>query len=99
MKSLTVWPSIRLGIRITNATLPTTVLFILSVLVLTQGLDTLWRIPPSDSWLSLLGIAGHAFVVTGLLSASFIYYRDVDRWITSVNNRINITVKSDIEKQ
>jgi hypothetical protein len=88
VKNLAVWPSIRLGIRITNTTLPTTVLFILAVFVLTQGLDILWRIPPADSWLSLLGIAGHAFVVTGLLSASFVYFRDADRWITSVNNQL-----------
>jgi hypothetical protein len=96
VKNLTVWPSIRMGIRITNATLPTTVLFILTVFVLTQGLDILWRIPPADSWLSLVGIAGHAFVVTGLLSASFIYYRDADRWIASVHNQFQTKVKSEI---
>jgi hypothetical protein len=75
-----------LGVRITNATLPTTVLFFLSIFVLTQGLDILWQIPPSSSWLSLLGIAGHAFIVSGLLSASFVYYRDADRWVTSMSS-------------
>ncbi len=98
VKKLSVWPSIRLGIRITNATLPTTVLFFLSVFVLTQGLDILWRIPPADSWLSVLGIAGHGFVVTGILSASFIYYRDADRWVTSVSNQLQSTEKSQLEK-
>lgn len=93
VKNLAVWPSIRLGVRVTNATLPTTVLFFLVVFVLTQGLDILWRIPPADSWLSLLGIAGHAFVVTGLLSASFIYYRDVENWISSLGNEIKINGK------
>ena len=98
VKNLTVLPSIRLGIRITNATLPTTALFFLSVFILTQGLNILWRIPPANSWLTFLGIAGHAFIVTGLLSASFIYYRDAERWVTSLRNQIQTTVESDIQK-
>jgi len=87
VNNLSVWPSIRTGIRITNLTLPTTVLFFLSVFLLTQGLDIIWRIPPADSWLTLLGIVAHAFVVSGLLSASFIYYRDADRWVTALSNQ------------
>jgi hypothetical protein len=87
VKQLGVWPSIRLGVRITNLTLPTTLLFFATVLLLTQGLDILWRVPPSSSWLSLLGVTGHAFIVTGLLSASFVYYRDADRWIMSISKQ------------
>ena len=97
VKNLAAWPSIRLSIRVTNATLPTTVLFFISIFILTQGLNILWRIPPANSWLTLLGIAGHAFVVTGLLAASFIYFRDADRWVTSLRNQIQTTVESDIE--
>jgi hypothetical protein len=26
-------------------------------------------------------LAGHAFIATGLLSASFVYYRDARQWI------------------
>jgi hypothetical protein len=88
VRDLTVWRSIRSGIRMTNMTLPTTVLFVLSVFVLSQGLDILWRIPPSNSWLTLLGIAGHAFVTTGLLSASFVYYRDADHWARNLHQRV-----------
>ena len=78
-----VWPSIKQGIRITNMTLPTTSLFFMSVFLLTQGLDILWRVPPEDSWLMLVGLVGHAFVTTGLLAASFIYYRDAGQWLQS----------------
>jgi hypothetical protein len=81
-----VWPSIKQGIHITRLTFPTTSLFFISVLLLTQILDLLWQIPPENSWLMLVGLAGHAFVTTGLLSASFIYYRDADRWIRSLQN-------------
>jgi hypothetical protein len=84
---LKVWPSIKQGIHITRLTLPTTSLFFLAVLLLSQGLAMLWRIPPENSWLMILGLAGHAFVTTGLLSASFIYYRDTDSWIRSLQEQ------------
>lgn len=82
-----VWPSIKQGIHITRMTLPTTSLFFLVVLLLSQGLGLLWRVPPENSWLVILGLAGHAFVTTGLLSASFIYYRDSDVWIRSLQEQ------------
>jgi hypothetical protein len=87
--------SIRAGIRMTNATLSATVLFVVSAFVLTQGLNLLWSIPPADSWLTLVGIAGHAFVVTGLLSASFVYYKDANRWINRVDQQIQLSVNED----
>jgi hypothetical protein len=82
-----VWPSIKKGIHITRMTLPTTSLFFLSVFLLSQGLAMLWRVPPENSWLMILGLAGHAFVTTGLLSASFKYYRDTDIWINSLQEQ------------
>ena len=82
-----VWLSIKQGIHITRLTLPTTSLFFLSALLLTQGLGFLWRVPPASSWLLLIGLTGHAFVSTGLLSASFIYYRDADQWIRSLQHQ------------
>jgi hypothetical protein len=81
-----VWDSIKQGIYITRLTLPTTSLFFLSVFLLTQVMDLLWRIPPENSWLMLVSLAGHAFVNTGLLSASFIYYREADHWIRGLQN-------------
>jgi hypothetical protein len=81
-----VWPSIKQGILITRMTLPATSLFFIGILLISQGLDILWRIPPENSWLMLIGLAGHAFVSTGLLSTSFVYYRDADRWILSLRN-------------
>jgi len=86
-----------LSIQVTNATLPTTALFFLSVFILSQGLNLLWRIPPTDSWLALVGIAGHAFVVTGLLAASFVYFRDADCWVTSLRKQMFHTVEPDIK--
>jgi hypothetical protein len=55
--------------------------FTILAMLLSQGLDLLWRIPPAQSWLALAGILGHAFVSTSLLAASFIYYREMTAWV------------------
>jgi hypothetical protein len=51
------------------------------VFILNEGLNLLWTVPADSSWFGLLGIAGHAFITTALLAASFIYYNDTSRWI------------------
>jgi hypothetical protein len=72
--------SVRRSMVMTRMTLATTTLFLLSIFVISEGLDILWRVPPENSWLTLVGVSGHAFVTSALLAASFIYYRDADSW-------------------
>ena len=79
-----MWASVVKGARLTRMTLPTTALLFLTIFIISEGLRLLWNIPPDDSWLSLVGIIGHAFVTSSLLAASFIYYRDADRWLRDV---------------
>lgn len=67
--------------RLMRYALPSLGWFVLIAVVLSQGLNFLWRIPPADSWFTLLGIFGHAFITTALLAASFIYYRNLNTWI------------------
>ncbi len=69
------------SLRMVRYTLPNTGLFLLSVLVINQGLNFLWNTPSQSSWWMLVGIAGHAFISTALLAASFIYYRDINDWL------------------
>ncbi|MDD5370767.1 MAG: hypothetical protein PHQ40_16925 [Anaerolineaceae bacterium] len=69
------------SVRLVRFILPGTGLFFLTIVVLSQGLDLLWQVPPPSSWLSLVAIAGHAFVTTALLAASFVYYRDAMQWV------------------
>jgi hypothetical protein len=76
--------AIRNSMRISRYTLPTSGLFLLFLILLNEGLNFLWRTPPETSWWTLVGIAGHAFVSTALLAASFVYYRDVNVWLTAV---------------
>src|SRR6185503_3751582 len=63
------------SLRMARFTFPTSGMFIISVLILSQGLNYLWSVPPNDSWMTLVGIAGHAFITTAALAASFVYYR------------------------
>lgn len=73
--------SIMGGVRLARFTLPTSSMFVLTVFLLGIGLNFLWSIPPTDSWMTLVGILGHAFITTALLAASFIYYRDMTAWL------------------
>ena len=65
----------------------TSSLFVLSVFLLSRGLSYLWRVPENDSWLVLVGIAGHGFISTALLAASFVYYRNMSAWLDTVYER------------
>ena len=62
-------------------TLPTSSMFVLTVFLLTFGLNFLWSIPPENSWMTLVGIFGQSFVATALLAGSFVYYRDMNIWL------------------
>ena len=75
------WKSLLSSIRLTNLTFIKTSLFILVVILVNQGLNLVWQISPENSWLMLISILGHAFVTTGMLSASFVYYQDMNRWM------------------
>ena len=76
--------SIFTSLKMARFTLPTSGLFVLCVFLLTTGMNYLWSVPTDDSWMLLVGIAGHAFITTALLAASFVYYRDVNAWLQAV---------------
>ncbi len=81
VKNYKAWKAIQESGRLVRFTLPATGLFIFVVIILSEGLDALWKIPAEASWLSLVGILGHAFVNASLLAASFIYYQQADQWM------------------
>lgn len=83
-----VFRAIKSSLNFVRFTLPNSSLFILTVAILAYGLNFLWRIPNTDSWLTLIGIFGHAFVTTALLAGSFIYYRDMTVWATTVIDKL-----------
>jgi hypothetical protein len=83
--------SVKASVRLTRLTFPTTGLFLLVSFFLSKGLDVLWSAPKENSWLTLIGVAGHAFITTGLLAASFVYYRDADRWVQGMLRRVKFS--------
>lgn len=75
------WQSLLSSIRLTNLTFMRTSFFIMLAILVNQGLHLIWQIAPEDSWLMLISILGNAFVTTGILSASFVYYQEINRWV------------------
>ena len=88
MQQQNAFSSIYTSLKMARFTLPTSSLFVLSVLLIAYGLNFLWNIPSSDSWMALVGITGHAFITTSLLAASFIYYRDMQAWLQTVFEKL-----------
>jgi hypothetical protein len=80
--------SILESIRITRATLPISGFLVLILIIISEGLKLLWRVPPENSWFTLVGIVGHSFVVTSLIAASFVYYHKADQWVNSEERQI-----------
>jgi hypothetical protein len=78
------WRSVYESIRMTTLSFLQTGFFIILAVLITQGLDVVWQVPPEDSWLMLISITGHAFVSTGVLAASFVFYQDMNRWIKEI---------------
>ncbi len=74
------WKSMLQSIRLTNMTFFKTSLFIMLAILVNQGLNIVWQVPPENSWLMMISIIGHAFVTTGMLAASFVYYQEMIRW-------------------
>ncbi len=85
---LSIWKAIKRSVLIVRFTFPTTAVFLIGAVFISQVMDALWRIPPEDSWLMLIGVGGHAFVATGLLAASFVYYHHADQWVQTYLERL-----------
>ncbi len=77
------------SLRMVRFTLPNTGLFLLVFVIINIGLNSLWNSGPDQSWFMLVGIAGHAFISTALLAASFIYYRDINTWLAIVIEQLS----------
>ena len=73
--------SVTTSVRLVRFFLPGTGVFLVTAFMLNEGMNVLWRMSPADSWMTLVGIAGHAFIVSALLAASFIYYGSGMRWM------------------
>ena len=73
--------SVVTSVRLVRFFLPGTGIFLLFAILISQGLDILWRMPPASSWMTAVGIFGHAFIYTSMFAASFIYFRNGMGWM------------------
>jgi hypothetical protein len=80
--------SIFSSFRMARFTLPTSAMFVFTTFILSTGLTYLWSVPDGNSWMTLIGIAGHAFIATALLAASFVYYHDMTSWLQVVIEKL-----------
>jgi hypothetical protein len=72
--------------------LPGTGSFVMVCVLINEGMNLLWTSTPSNSWLTLIGILAHAFVVTSLLTSTFIYYREGYAWMQENLQHMNAAV-------
>jgi hypothetical protein len=90
VKQQNAFTSMLTSLRMVRFTLPTSSLFVLTMFLLSFGLNFLWNIPPENSWMTLVGILGHSFVATALLASSFVYYRDMNIWLQDTLDRLKL---------
>lgn len=51
-------------------------LLVLLILVISRGFNVVWALPDPATWTNLIGIAGHSFVSTALITTLFVFYQD-----------------------
>jgi hypothetical protein len=73
---------------------PAAGLFMLIVLI-NIGLALVWNVPADDSWLLLLGLAGHALISTALVAATFVFYQDRLRWWIEMRQALQARAETD----
>ena len=75
------------SISVVRMSMAKTAWFILASYILVEGLDFLWRSPGVDNWFLLVGILGHAFIVTAVIAASFYYFIDATKFTQTLMNK------------
>jgi len=76
LRDVSVLRSVQASVYLMRTQFPPTMGLLIVAIMIYIGLGFLWNIPPSDSWVKAAGILGHAFVATGLVTATALYYVD-----------------------
>jgi hypothetical protein len=69
-------PAVSESIRLVHRNLLSTVNILVLILLIGNGMNLLWHMADDGSWLTLISIAGHAFIGTALVATFIIYYRN-----------------------
>jgi len=77
------------SISVVRVSMGKTAWFLLVSFVLLEGMDYLWRTPAVDNWFLIVGILGHAFIVSAVIASSFHYFIDATKFTqTLMNNKL-----------
>ena len=76
--------SLRFSFKLVRKFLPGTSTFMLLAILISYGLNFLWTTPEPEQWLLGVGIIGHAFITTGVLAATFVYYERGVEWMNEI---------------
>jgi hypothetical protein len=74
----TILQAILESVRLVHRNAMQTTLLLLAIVLVSSGTNRLWHLADDGSWLTIISIAGHAFISTALAAAFFVFYRD--RW-------------------
>ncbi|MEA4811724.1 MAG: hypothetical protein VB108_04030 [Anaerolineaceae bacterium] len=69
--------------------------FVVALLFATYFSERLWQTPPSNSWMVLIGIFGHAVISTALVLASFHFFKDAKGFAFEMAKLLNTIGESD----
>lgn len=75
------------SISVVKVSMGQTSWFLLACYILIRGFNILWKAPASDSWFLLVGILGHAFIVSAVIAASFYYFVDATKFTQTIVNK------------
>ncbi len=64
------------SIRLAHRNILSTINLLALIFLISSGMNLLWHLADDGSWLTIVSIAGHAFISTALVAAVFIYYWD-----------------------
>jgi hypothetical protein len=81
MKKIRARDAVFQSMHLAKMFMPNTGLMIFLIILIGQGMNVIWMLAEWDSWMALVGIAGHAFISSGLLAATFVYYRQGTDWL------------------
>ena len=84
------------SISIVKTSMSQTAWFILAAFLLNEGMNYLWTSPSVDNWFLIVGVFGHAFVVSAIIAASFYYFLDATAYTQSIMNKKIMTVKNSV---
>ena len=84
------------SISVVKTSMSQTTWFILAAFVLIEGMNYLWTSPSADNWFLIIGIFGHAFVVSAITAASFYYFLDATAYTQSLMNKNVMTIKNSV---